>query len=171
MYYVSLKKTKLILKHFEFNSFFTPNVAKNIFSYNCPASDVPTITAASSKQSQSITVEFTQVSGASSYILHTETSNGSFMSETSVPGSPGTVSGLQPYTAYTLSIMSVNSCGRSQPSSSVQAKTGILPSLSTLEKKKRKSPSHQKKQPIHARTLLAILKASGPCGHLISSLS
>ncbi|KAG7323409.1 hypothetical protein KOW79_013111 [Hemibagrus wyckioides] len=87
------------------------------------APDVPTIMAASSKQSQSITVEFTQVSGASSYILRTETSNGSFMSETPVQGSPGTVSGLQPYTDYTLSVMSVNSGGKSQPSTSVQAKT------------------------------------------------
>ncbi|XP_060792800.1 fibronectin type III domain-containing protein 7-like [Neoarius graeffei] len=95
----------------------------------CTASDVPIITAASSKQSQSITVEFTQVSGASSYILRTETSNGSFMSETSVPGSPGTVSSLQPYTDYTLSVMSVNSCGRSQPSSTVQAKTVLAAPL------------------------------------------
>lgn len=106
------------------------------YSYNYPAPDVPIITAASSKQSQSITVEFTQVSGASSYLLRTESTNGFFMSETSVPGSPGTVSGLQPYTDYTLSVMSVNSGGKSQPSFSVQAKTGILPSLSSLEKKK-----------------------------------
>ncbi|MCI4387775.1 hypothetical protein PGIGA_G00078070, partial [Pangasianodon gigas] len=93
------------------------------------APDVPTNMAASSKQSQSITVEFTQVSGASSYILRAETSNGSFISETSVPGSPGTVSGLQPYTDYTLSVMSVNSGGRSQPSSSVQAKTVLAAPL------------------------------------------
>ncbi|GAA6076391.1 fibronectin type III domain-containing protein 7 [Tachysurus ichikawai] len=89
------------------------------------APDVPTITAASSKQSQSITVEFTQVPGASSYIVRTETSNGFFL-ETTVQGSPGTVSGLQPYTDYILSVMSVNSGGRSQPSLSVQAKT-VLP--------------------------------------------
>lgn len=112
------------------------HVIEDIFAYHFPAPDVPTITAASSKQSQSITVEFTQVSGASSYLLRTESSDGSFMSETSVPGSPGTVSGLQPYTDYTLSVMSVNSGGRSQPSLSVQAKTGILPSLSTLGGKK-----------------------------------
>ncbi|KAF5894692.1 fibronectin type III domain-containing protein 7-like, partial [Clarias magur] len=93
------------------------------------APDIPTITAASSKQSQSITVEFAQVSGASSYILRTETGKGFIVSETSVPGSPGTVSGLQPYTNYTLSVMSVNSGGRSQPSFSVQAKTVLAAPL------------------------------------------
>lgn len=136
--------------------FYRQHSIKDIIAYNCPAPDVPTITAASSKQSQSITVEFTQVSGASSYILRTETSKGAFVSETSVPGSPGTVSGLQPYTDYTLSVMSVNSGGSSQPSPSVQAKTGILPSLSTLQKT-RKSPCRHKKQLIHAHTLSAIL--------------
>lgn len=119
---------------------------------HCPAPDISTITAVSSKQSQSITVEFTQVSGASSYLLRSETSDGSFMSETSVSGSPGTVSGLQPFTDYTLSVLSVNSAGRSQPSVSVQAKTGILPFLSTLGEKK----SH-----------LSVIKRNGPfmCAH------
>lgn len=92
----------------------------------CSAPDVPTIVMASSKESQSITVEFTSVSGATSYILRAETNDGSFFSEISVPGSPGTVTNLQPYTDYTLSVMSVNSAGRSQPSISVEAKTGIL---------------------------------------------
>lgn len=99
----------------------------------CSAPDVPTIVMASSKESQSITVEFTSVSGATSYILRAETNDGSFFSEISVPGSPGTVTNLQPYTDYTLSVMSVNSAGRSQPSISVEAKTGIFfYSLSTL---------------------------------------
>lgn len=99
----------------------------------CSAPDVPTIVMASSKESQSITMEFTSVSGATSYILRAETNDGSFFSEISVPGSPGTVTNLQPYTDYTLSVMSVNSAGRSQPSISVEAKTGILfYSLSTL---------------------------------------
>ncbi|XP_016340064.1 fibronectin type III domain-containing protein 7-like [Sinocyclocheilus anshuiensis] len=88
------------------------------------APDVPSIVMASSKESQSITVEFTSVSGATSYILRAETNDGSFFSEISVPGSPGTVTNLQPYTDYTLSVMSVNSAGRSQPSISVEAKTG-----------------------------------------------
>lgn len=90
------------------------------------APDIPSITAASSKQSQNITVEFTNVPGASFYILRAETSDGSIISETPVPGSPGTVSGLQPYTNYTFSVLSVNAGGRSQPSYPVQAKTGIL---------------------------------------------
>ncbi|XP_072553287.1 fibronectin type III domain-containing protein 7 [Salminus brasiliensis] len=87
------------------------------------APDIPTIKSASSKQSQNMTVEFAEVPGASSYILRAETSDGSFFSETSVPSSPGTVVGLEPYTDYTLSVMSVNSAGRSQPSDFVQAKT------------------------------------------------
>ncbi|XP_043080820.1 fibronectin type III domain-containing protein 7-like [Puntigrus tetrazona] len=90
------------------------------------APDVPTIVMASSKESQRITVEFSLVSGATSYILRAETNDGSFFSEISVPGSPGTVTNLQPYTDYTLSVMSVNSAGRSQPSISVEAKT-VLP--------------------------------------------
>nr|XP_055044179.1 fibronectin type III domain-containing protein 7 [Misgurnus anguillicaudatus] len=90
------------------------------------APDVPTIQTASSKESQKITVEFSTVPGATSYILRAETSDGSFFSETPVPSSPGTVTNLQPYTDYTLSVMSVNSAGRSQPSISVEAKT-VLP--------------------------------------------
>uniref|UniRef100_A0A3B1IZI5 Fibronectin type III domain-containing protein 7-like n=1 Tax=Astyanax mexicanus TaxID=7994 RepID=A0A3B1IZI5_ASTMX len=90
------------------------------------APDVPTIKTASSKESKSVTVEFVEVLGASSYILRAETSDGSFFSETYVSGSPGTVVGLQPYTDYTLSVMSVSSAGRSQPSESVQAKTGMF---------------------------------------------
>lgn len=92
----------------------------------CLAPDVPTILMASSKQSQNITVEFSIVSGATSYILRAETNDGSFFSETPVPSSPGTVSNLQPYTDYTLSVMSVNDAGRSQPSISVEAKTGMV---------------------------------------------
>ncbi|TRZ00552.1 hypothetical protein DNTS_008546 [Danionella cerebrum] len=90
------------------------------------APDVPSIMVASSKESRSITVEFTSVSGATSYILRAETTDGSFFSEVPVPSSPGTVTNLQPYTDYTLSVMSVNSAGRSQPSPSVEAKT-VLP--------------------------------------------
>ncbi|XP_066529361.1 fibronectin type III domain-containing protein 7 [Hoplias malabaricus] len=96
------------------------------------APDVPVIKTASSKQSQNMTVEFLGVPGATSYILRAETSDGSFFSETSVPGSPGTVVGLQPYTVYTLSVMSVNSAGRSQPSEFIQAKTVLAaPQLTT----------------------------------------
>ncbi|XP_067303453.1 fibronectin type III domain-containing protein 7 [Pseudorasbora parva] len=90
------------------------------------APDVPTIGMASSKESKSITVEFTPVSGAASYILRAETNDGSFFSEIPVPMSPGTVTNLQPDTDYILSVMSVNSAGRSQPSIPVGART-VLP--------------------------------------------
>lgn len=87
-----------------------------------PAPEVPSIEQAYSKHSDSITVEFTEVSGAGSYILRAETDD--FLSETMVSGSPGTVVQLQPYTDYKLSVMSVNSGGRSQPSYPIQAGTG-----------------------------------------------
>ncbi|XP_055779204.1 fibronectin type III domain-containing protein 7-like [Salvelinus fontinalis] len=89
------------------------------------ASEVPTINMATSKQSESMTVEFTQVSGATSYILRAETADMSFFCETKVSSSPGTVLNLQAYTDYTLSVMSVNSGGRSQPSLPVVAKTVV----------------------------------------------
>lgn len=109
------------------------------------ASEVPTINMATSKQSESMTMEFTQVSGATSYILRAETADMSFFCETEVSSSPGTVLNLQAYTDYTLSVMSVNSGGRSQPSLPVVAKTGIVPctshshSPSVGERKKHKS--------------------------------
>eukprot|EP00063_Salmo_salar_P021885 XP_013996720.1 PREDICTED: fibronectin type III domain-containing protein 7-like [Salmo salar] len=81
--------------------------------------EVPTIKQAYSKQSDSITVEFSEVMGASGYILRAESEVGDFFSETAVTSSPGTVLQLQPYTDYTLSVMSVNSAGRSQPSAPV----------------------------------------------------
>uniref|UniRef100_A0A3Q3FTV2 Fibronectin type-III domain-containing protein n=1 Tax=Labrus bergylta TaxID=56723 RepID=A0A3Q3FTV2_9LABR len=97
-----------------------------------PAPEVPSIDQAYSKHSDSITVEFTQVSGATSYILRAESVIGDFFSETVVSSSPGTVMELQPFTEYKLSVMSVNSGGRSQPSYPIQAGTGVEKSL-TLE--------------------------------------
>ncbi|XP_028823728.1 fibronectin type III domain-containing protein 7-like [Denticeps clupeoides] len=88
------------------------------------APDVPTIKLATSKQSDSITVEFTDVLGAASYILRAETADGSFFSEAPVAGSPGTIQGLQPYTTYSVSVLSVNSAkAQSQPSYPMEAKT------------------------------------------------
>lgn len=87
---------------------------------------MPHIEQAYSKHSDSITVEFAEVSGASSYILRAESQDDGFFSETVVSGSPGTVVQLRPYTNYRLSVMSVNSGGRSQPSYSIQARTGTV---------------------------------------------
>lgn len=89
-----------------------------------PAPEVPSIEQAYSKHSDSITVEFIEVSGATSYILRAQSVTGDFFSETPVRGSPGTVVQLQPYTDYKLSVMSVNYGGRSQPSIPIQAGTG-----------------------------------------------
>ncbi|KAM9458968.1 fibronectin type III domain-containing protein 7-like [Salvelinus alpinus] len=88
--------------------------------------EVPTIKQAYSKQSDSITVEFSEVMGANGYILRAESEVGDFFSETAVTSSPGTVLQLQPYTDYTLSVMSVNSAGRSQPSAPVQIRTVVV---------------------------------------------
>ncbi|KAG5850605.1 hypothetical protein ANANG_G00084220 [Anguilla anguilla] len=88
------------------------------------APEVPTIEQAYSKQSDSITVEFSATPGASSYVLRAESAAGEF-SETPVSASPGTVLHLQPYTDYILSVMSVNSGGMSQPSLPVQVKTVV----------------------------------------------
>lgn len=75
--------------------------------------------------SKSITVEFGEVSGATAYILRVE-NNGGFFSESVVYGSPATILNLTTNTDYTLSVMSRNSGGRSQPSGPVYVKTGRL---------------------------------------------
>ncbi|XP_049453676.1 fibronectin type III domain-containing protein 7 [Epinephelus fuscoguttatus] len=96
------------------------------------APEVPSIEQAYSKNSDSITVEFTEVSGATSYILRAQSETGDFFSETVVSGSPGTVEQLQPYRDYRLSVMSVNSGGRSQPSYPIEARTVVVaPKLNT----------------------------------------
>ncbi|XP_016147371.1 fibronectin type III domain-containing protein 7-like [Sinocyclocheilus grahami] len=89
------------------------------------APEVPLIYQAYSKHSDSITVEFGVVSGATSYIIRAENEDG-FFSESLVNTSPGTVVGLLPYTQYTLSVMSVNTGGRSQPSLTVNARTVLV---------------------------------------------
>lgn len=97
-----------------------------MFLYCVPsAPEVPLIQQADSKKSDSITVEFGMVDGATGYIIRAENKDG-FFSETPVVKSPGTVINLLPYTQYTLSVMSVNTGGRSQPSLPVSAKTGKL---------------------------------------------
>ncbi|KAK0153691.1 Fibronectin type III domain-containing protein 7 [Merluccius polli] len=96
------------------------------------APEIPDIELVYSKQSTSITVEFTEVDGALGYILRAMSDVGDFFEETQVHGSPGTVQGLLPFTNYTLSVMSVNLGGRSQPSYSVELSTVVVaPELET----------------------------------------
>ncbi|XP_074507182.1 fibronectin type III domain-containing protein 7 [Sebastes fasciatus] len=102
------------------------NVLSSAETEDTTAPDVPTIEQAYSKHSDSITVEFTEVSGATSYILRAQSMDGDFFSETSVSSSPATVMELQPFTDYRLNVMSVNSGGRSQPSYPIEAKTVVM---------------------------------------------
>ncbi|XP_026998952.2 fibronectin type III domain-containing protein 7 [Tachysurus fulvidraco] len=89
------------------------------------APEVPSIVQTYSNHSFSITVEFGEVSGATAYILRAEKSDG-FFSESVVFGSPATIFNLSAYTDYTLSVMSRNSGGHSQPSFPVQARTVVV---------------------------------------------
>ncbi|TNN67816.1 Fibronectin type III domain-containing protein 7 [Liparis tanakae] len=106
------------------------NVLSSAETEETTAPDVSSIGKAYSKHSDSVTVEFMEVSGATSYILRAQA--GDFFSETAVSSSPGTVVQLQPYTDYKLSVMSVNAGGRSQPSYPIEARTGVMaPKLNT----------------------------------------
>ncbi|KAK7945710.1 hypothetical protein WMY93_001438 [Mugilogobius chulae] len=96
------------------------------------APEIPVISATNSKSSESITVDFPEVAGATAYVLRAESKTGTFFSEVQVLGSPGTIEGLQPYTEYEISIMSVNAGGRSQPSYPTDQRTVIVaPNLNT----------------------------------------
>ncbi|XP_046733071.1 fibronectin type III domain-containing protein 7 [Silurus meridionalis] len=88
------------------------------------APEVPSIMQAYSNHSDSMIVEFGQVSGATAYILRAENDEG-FFSESVVYGSPGTILNLRAYTDYKLSVISRNSGGRSQPSWPVHARTVV----------------------------------------------
>ncbi|XP_032856628.2 fibronectin type III domain-containing protein 7 isoform X3 [Tyto alba] len=85
------------------------------------APDIPVIDQAYSKLSNSITVEWKAVPGATSYLLTAQ--DGDSFIETVVESSPGTVSGLKPATLYRITVRSINSGGRSQPSPFRKAKT------------------------------------------------
>ncbi|XP_021052147.1 fibronectin type III domain-containing protein 7 isoform X2 [Mus pahari] len=85
------------------------------------APEIPTIDQAYSKISNSITVEWTTVPGATSYLLTAE--DGNTVIETTVANSPGTVTGLKAATLYQITIRSISASGRSQASSPKQAKT------------------------------------------------
>uniref|UniRef100_H2SS69 Fibronectin type III domain containing 7 n=1 Tax=Takifugu rubripes TaxID=31033 RepID=H2SS69_TAKRU len=78
------------------------------------------------KNSRTLMVDFNLKSGASQYIIRVQNGNG-FFREDRVSSSPAEIQSLVPYTEYTLSIMAVNSGGRSQPSAPVTAKTVLPP--------------------------------------------
>ncbi|KAM7107362.1 LOW QUALITY PROTEIN: fibronectin type III domain-containing protein 7 [Ciconia maguari] len=84
------------------------------------APDIPVIDQAYSKLSNSITVEWRAVSGATGYLLTAQ--DGDSFIETVVKNSPGTVTGLKPATLYRITVRSINS-GKSQPSPFRKAKT------------------------------------------------
>ncbi|NXD00293.1 FNDC7 protein, partial [Certhia familiaris] len=88
------------------------------------APDTPVIDQAYSKLSNSITVEWRAVPGATNYMLTAE--DGDSFVETMVKNSPGTVTGLKPATLYRITVRSVNSGGKSQPSPFRKVKTGGL---------------------------------------------
>ncbi|KAM5202313.1 fibronectin type III domain-containing protein 7 isoform 4-T9 [Hipposideros larvatus] len=85
------------------------------------APEIPTIDQAYSKISNSITVEWATVPGATSYLLTAE--DGDTVIETMVANSPGTVTGLKAATLYQITIRSIGAAGRSQASPPKQAKT------------------------------------------------
>ncbi|XP_071342597.1 fibronectin type III domain-containing protein 7-like isoform X1 [Trachinotus anak] len=78
------------------------------------------------KDSRTLMAEFTLITGATHYIIRIQDSSGFFREDT-VSSSPTEIQSLTPYTEYTLSIMAVNSGGRSQPSLPVTAKTVLPP--------------------------------------------
>ncbi|KAM3619535.1 uncharacterized protein V6R79_009801 [Siganus canaliculatus] len=78
------------------------------------------------KDSTTLMVEFSPKTGATHYIIRVQNSNGFFREDT-VSSSPAEIKSLSPYTEYTLSIMSANSAGRSQPSAAISAKTVLPP--------------------------------------------
>ncbi|NWT20795.1 FNDC7 protein, partial [Vireo altiloquus] len=83
--------------------------------------DIPVIDQAYSKLSNSITVEWRAVPGATNYMLTAQ--DGDSFVETIVKNSPGTVTGLKPATLYRITIRSINSGGKSQPSPFRKVKT------------------------------------------------
>ncbi|XP_061550750.1 fibronectin type III domain-containing protein 7 [Phycodurus eques] len=102
------------------------NVLSTAETEETTAPEVPSIVQAYSKHSDSITVEFTEVAGATGYSLRAVLQSGNFVSETTVTSSPATVVGLKPYTNYRLSVTSINSGGRSQPSYPIKARTVVM---------------------------------------------
>ncbi|XP_071984723.1 fibronectin type III domain-containing protein 7-like isoform X1 [Engystomops pustulosus] len=95
------------------------------------APEVPIIEQAYSKLSSSITVEWTDVSGASGYQVIAQA--GELFFDCLVTNSPGTVTGLQAATSYKIIVRSINSAGKSQPSPPKWATTVLAPPSVTVE--------------------------------------
>ncbi|XP_056233720.1 fibronectin type III domain-containing protein 7-like isoform X2 [Seriola aureovittata] len=99
--------------------------AANVESSTAPETMEP-IQTVKPKDSRTLMADFTLKSGATHYIIRIQNSNG-FYREDTVSSSPTEIQSLTPYTEYTLSIMAVNSGGRSQPSLPVTAMTVLPP--------------------------------------------
>ncbi|XP_042320480.1 fibronectin type III domain-containing protein 7 isoform X2 [Sceloporus undulatus] len=129
------------------------------------APEIPTIEQAYSKLSNSITVEWATVPGASSYLLTAQ--DGESFIETIVTNSPGTVTGLKAATLYKITIRSINAGGRSQPSLSKKAKTVLAAPILTAN-----SPSQDNIvvswRPVHMAVgfFISIMRADGLGGML-----
>ncbi|XP_078075310.1 fibronectin type III domain-containing protein 7-like [Mustelus asterias] len=97
------------------------NVLAEAQTQQLTAPDVPLNINAYSKTSSSITVNWSPVPKATGYVLKAKA--GSSMIETVLNDSSGTLTGLQPYTLYTISVQSSNVGGNSQPSAPVETRT------------------------------------------------
>uniref|UniRef100_A0A3B4GC52 Fibronectin type III domain containing 7 n=1 Tax=Pundamilia nyererei TaxID=303518 RepID=A0A3B4GC52_9CICH len=102
-----------------------PNVMYNFVVEAMPDMMEPILTV-KSLDSTTLTVEFNLRNGVSHYIIRVENSNG-FFREVAASSSPAEIESLVPYTEYSLSIMAVNTAGRSQPSIPVTGKTVLAP--------------------------------------------
>uniref|UniRef100_UPI00398EDC54 fibronectin type III domain-containing protein 7-like n=1 Tax=Pristiophorus japonicus TaxID=55135 RepID=UPI00398EDC54 len=97
------------------------NILAEATSQQLTTPDIPLNINAYSKTSSSITVNWSAVPKATSYVLKAKAGNS--IIETIVNYSSGTLTGLQPYTLYTISVQSANVGGNSQPSVPVETRT------------------------------------------------
>ncbi|XP_041064690.1 fibronectin type III domain-containing protein 7-like [Carcharodon carcharias] len=97
------------------------NVLAEAQTQQLTAPDVPLNINAYSKTSSSITVNWSAIPKAAGYVLKAKA--GSSIIQTIVNDSSGTLTGLQPYTLYTISVQSSNTGGNSQPSPPVETRT------------------------------------------------
>ncbi|XP_078417923.1 fibronectin type III domain-containing protein 7-like [Cetorhinus maximus] len=97
------------------------NVLAEAQTQQLTAPDVPLNINAYSKTSSSITVNWSAIPKATGYVLKAKA--GSSIIQTIVNDSSGTLTGLQPYTLYTISVQSSNAGGNSQPSPPVETRT------------------------------------------------